>query len=395
MPRSLLRSLPLLLAPVAAAGDLVVEPIGSFPPAVTHRINDAGQVSGDFQFESVTRAMRYDPGVGRVPLAVPAGTTQSIGIGINAAGAVAGRISHPTLGTVAAIWSPRNEISLLPNPDGNFSYSTAVAIGDTGTVAGFATLAIVGPDPQQAWRWHPRTGYQLLPGLGGVASICRDMNAEGWIVGHSQLASGAYRAVVWNPQGEIVDLGPLPGASQTFGLSINDAGMVVGTTTANTNAILHRPGLGWQVLPDFGFKAVAYDINAAGWILGWADRAPFETVPVVWDPEGTMHDLSALVDPNRFFFPGDFSVPIAISDLNVVVVRGMDFTLGGDPRVLLFQVSRPSPCPADLDGSGSVDAADLAALLAAWGGSGPADLDGDGIVTASDLAILLGAWGPC
>ena len=52
------------------------------------------------------------------------------------------------------------------------------------------------------------------------------------------------------------------------------------------------------------------------------------------------------------------------------------------------------PCPADLFADGAVDAADLAAMLAAWG-TAAGDLDGDGTTTASDLAILLGAWGPC
>ncbi|MFO0827583.1 MAG: FG-GAP-like repeat-containing protein [Phycisphaerales bacterium] len=48
--------------------------------------------------------------------------------------------------------------------------------------------------------------------------------------------------------------------------------------------------------------------------------------------------------------------------------------------------------PADLNSDGVVDAADLAILLGAWGGTGPADLNGDGTVDAADLAILLGAW---
>jgi hypothetical protein len=52
-------------------------------------------------------------------------------------------------------------------------------------------------------------------------------------------------------------------------------------------------------------------------------------------------------------------------------------------------------CPADLNGSGTVDAGDLATLLGAWGGSGAADLDGNGTVDAGDLATLLGAWGAC
>jgi formylglycine-generating enzyme required for sulfatase activity len=55
------------------------------------------------------------------------------------------------------------------------------------------------------------------------------------------------------------------------------------------------------------------------------------------------------------------------------------------------------PCPGDLDDSGRIDAADLTAMLAAWGscaGCEP-DLDGDGVVAASDLALLLAAWGRC
>ena len=54
-------------------------------------------------------------------------------------------------------------------------------------------------------------------------------------------------------------------------------------------------------------------------------------------------------------------------------------------------------CRTDLAGDdGTVNGADLGALLAAWGWSGgAADLDCDGSVSGSDLAILLAAWGPC
>ncbi len=55
-------------------------------------------------------------------------------------------------------------------------------------------------------------------------------------------------------------------------------------------------------------------------------------------------------------------------------------------------------CMADFDGDGEVDAADLAALLGAWGpcpGGCPEDLSGDCEVDSFDLAILLGSWGLC
>jgi hypothetical protein len=51
-------------------------------------------------------------------------------------------------------------------------------------------------------------------------------------------------------------------------------------------------------------------------------------------------------------------------------------------------------CFADLDQSGSVDGADLAALLGAWG-TPTRDLDGDGTTNGADLSIVLGSWGPC
>ena len=54
-------------------------------------------------------------------------------------------------------------------------------------------------------------------------------------------------------------------------------------------------------------------------------------------------------------------------------------------------------CPADLNGDGNVEAADLAQLLGSWGSCDgcPADFDNDGTVGASDLAFLLGSWGMC
>ena len=58
-------------------------------------------------------------------------------------------------------------------------------------------------------------------------------------------------------------------------------------------------------------------------------------------------------------------------------------------------------CTGDLDGNGSVDGSDLAALLARWGECPPtptpciADLDGDGAVDGRDLATLLANWGHC
>jgi hypothetical protein len=53
----------------------------------------------------------------------------------------------------------------------------------------------------------------------------------------------------------------------------------------------------------------------------------------------------------------------------------------------------PPQGPAgDLTGDGRVDGADLAILLANWGGSGAGDLDGSGAIDGADLANLLASW---
>jgi len=52
----------------------------------------------------------------------------------------------------------------------------------------------------------------------------------------------------------------------------------------------------------------------------------------------------------------------------------------------------PPGNPADLNGDGVVNGADLATLLTQWGTSGPADLNNDGVVNGADLATLLTNW---
>jgi len=89
------------------------------------------------------------------------------------------------------------------------------------------------------------------------------------------------------------------------------------------------------------------------------------------------------------------------SDLTVNVVAGSNYRI----RIGGFNAQQGSgtvliecgavPCPADLNGDGVVNGADLGAMLNQWGTGGSADLNGDGIVNGADLGILLNAWGSC
>ncbi len=76
-------------------------------------------------------------------------------------------------------------------------------------------------------------------------------------------------------------------------------------------------------------------------------------------------------------------------DYTLVINSGEDADGNGVP-----DACEASACPADLNGSGMVDAQDLAALLGFWG-EAEGDINGDGVVGPQDLAALLGAWGAC
>jgi len=72
-------------------------------------------------------------------------------------------------------------------------------------------------------------------------------------------------------------------------------------------------------------------------------------------------------------------------------MTGGQFSLTGG-----FLPGAVETCPADFNGDGVIDGADLGSLLSAWGQSGvQADLNSDGVVDGADLGSLLSAWGNC
>jgi len=80
---------------------------------------------------------------------------------------------------------------------------------------------------------------------------------------------------------------------------------------------------------------------------------------------------------------------------NLAEVRAVNFEFIPGSQYFVVPNSGGSSCPADIDGSGTVDAADLSTLLGNWGGTGAGDVDGSGSIDAADLSALLGAWGEC
>lgn len=91
--------------------------------------------------------------------------------------------------------------------------------------------------------------------------------------------------------------------------------------------------------------------------------------------------------------PGTWIVDV-IADEIVQDARLETPALDADFALVVTRTPGPG-IPGDLNGDGVVNAADLGALLGAWGPCAgcAADLDGDGVVGPADLGMLLGNWG--
>jgi len=141
---------------------------------------------------------------------------------------------------------------------------------------------------------------------------------------------------------------------------------------------------------------------------GFEGEGNIDADPLFVDPDGP-DDIFGTEDDDLRLGPGS---PCIDAGDNDAVPPEIDTDLDGNPRFVddpdtedtgngdppivdmgayEYQVES---CPADFDGDGDVDTADLLYLLAAWG-TPDGDVDGDGDTDTADLLALLAAWGPC
>ncbi len=332
----------------------------------------------------------------------------------------------------AFIAGPDRPHEVLPLPEGYLS-AWAQGVNDDGVVVGSAA-ATGFPEFGQAIAWIPNGsgGYSIeflgqLPGH--TQSVAYDVNNRGDIVGSSLVPGFQGGPTVWfnapggilevsslgapsspkeiNDEGVIVGINgglfdidtmtasPLPtfeGNMNIFqGWAINNTGELAGTAFhggVSRTASIWTMDDGWLELSlFFGISAdiIAFDINDSG-------AAVVETPgPRVYLPDvGVASPVSLLnaVDVSQWVFVKSFGG--AVNNAGQFALIAQNMTTNESGVVLLSPTGLENP--ADLNGDGVVNGADLAAMLAQWGGAGSADLDGDGVVNGVDLAQLLASW---
>lgn len=196
---------------------------------------------------------------------------------------------------------------------------------------------------------------------GGAAGEAQDLSADGSVVVGSGVGANGNQAWRWTAATNCVSLGTV------FTAGWRGASTAV-SGDGNTVVGFYRPFPGPATFGE-GF---------------------------IWTTAGGMEKLTDYVIAQGVALPAGtiLALPLDIS------ADGK--TICGVSRIGLaatgFVVTLPGSCgcPADLNGDGMVDGADLGLLIAAWDAtSGAADINGDGVVDGADLGLLIAAWGPC
>jgi probable HAF family extracellular repeat protein len=224
------------------------------------------------------------------------------------------------------------------------------------------------------------------------------VNQAGQVVGWmgTSISSDAH-AFIWE-QGQVTDLGPIPGGFTSEARAINGLQEVVGVgriTDPGSGKLAVRAFFWAQgTMMNLGtlpgqLLSAARDLNDAGLVVGTAWEGGLGQTGFVWY-DGDMVDLNTLIPPE-----GGVSVkiPYGINNAGQIACYGNDQE-NDVVTVLLTPVESP---PGDLTCDGSISVDDFWLLLDAWGpcpadGGCPADLNGNGTVNVVDFLILLANW---
>ncbi|MEE9130669.1 MAG: FG-GAP repeat protein [Phycisphaerales bacterium] len=273
--------------------------------------------------------------------------------------------------------SPIQIAKLLPDDGAVQDYfGVSVAISGTTAIVGAYQNDDNGSNSGSAYLFDTTTGQQ-------IAKLLPDDGAAADRFGWSVAISGA-TAIVGAFQHD--DNGFHSGSAYLFDAT---TGRQVAKLLANDGATADR--FGWSVAIS-GSTAIV----AAVWDDDHGNGSGSAYLFDISDPANPVQIAKLLPDDGAAC--DQFGWSVAVSGDTAIVGAVWDDDHGGDSgSAYLFDAAAPGKCPWDLDGNGSVGAADLLRLLVSWGPCKgcPADFDGNGTVGASDLLALLVNWGPC
>lgn len=289
-----------------------IAPANGFGNALfPHALNDAGWVVGSFNDAGGDRGFLWSGVSGRVPQPLPLSDAWGIRPDGTVLGAALGSslrregFTSLTGREYAVQVAPNGAITVLTptNLTGNNAGQTfgmAFAANAAGTVVGLSTDAA---GQYGAAIWSNGSGPSFIDistgsqgrGLGGRTGLA--INDAGTVVG------GLHQLQTWSAARGRTDLGGLATAISTSGADINNAGLIVGTSSDSnglSNGFIYRPDTAsFTVLSGLGGQgtgsSLAWALNERGDVVGQSGQAGrVDSRATWWTPGGEVVDLNSL-----------------------------------------------------------------------------------------------------
>ncbi|MCD2517215.1 PKD domain-containing protein [Massilia sp. G4R7] len=260
-------------------------------------LNDAGQVAGgSFTAAGGERAFVWSAGGGMLDLGVLPGAGNSRAQAINRHGVVTGYAEGvPSTPPLAFRWSRTDGMTSLGAlaPDAGGA-SFGAALNDAGLIAGAADTASF---DRHAFAWTATRGLADIDTLGSSFSDVVAVGARGEVAGSRVPAGNAllYRAFLWTPGGGMRDLGAA-GAAESFALAMSPGARIAGLVNlagGDQRAMTWTRAEGMRVLGTFGgANSRAIQANDRGQVVGYATDRTQDFRAFLWSARSGLVDLN-------------------------------------------------------------------------------------------------------
>ncbi len=251
-------------------------------------------------------------------------------------------------------WTAAGGIQAIPYARAGDTLALVHDISSDGTTIVGSSLSPAG-GTTVPFKWRAQTGTIVLPSPTANAEAY-GVSADGSIVvGRYDNPGEGTRAVYWDSQSQMHDLGSIAGSTTHSAECISDDGRIIGGSAG------FEIGTTWQ-----GF---------------------------VWTVDAGMRPAADYFAERGAPLPPDHEAVICNAVSGNGRVFGVRYRRPGQPANVSGIAVLAAPCPADFNKDGGVDGSDVGAFFEPWAAGLPAaDVNEDGGVDGADVELFFRSW---